>query len=44
MDVSEEKKVKLVACWLKKVPLLGRRGYRIGGFERGSILLELGIG
>ena len=44
MDVLDKKNVKLVACRLKEVPLLGGRGYKIGGFERGNIRLEPGIG
>ena len=36
MEVSEEKRVKLVACRLKEVPLPGRRGYRTGDFVRVS--------
>ena len=42
MDVPEEKRVKLVACRLKGVPLPGRRGYKIEVFDRRIILLELG--
>ena len=42
IEVLEEKRVRLVACRLKGVPLPGGRGYKIGGSVRVNNWLELG--